>query len=306
MMKEGIVLKTTGSRVHVESDGDVISCRLRGQLRLKELDSTNPVAVGDIVDFEMENHTMGIIFGIHKRSNYIIRKSINLSKQTQILAANIDRAWLVVTPVLPKTSTGFIDRFIAAAESFHIPVSLVFNKADLFKTDLEEVQRDYLDIYEPLGYTCYKVSAAKGEGIEELKMAIKDKVNLFSGHSGVGKSSLLNALQPTLNLRTGRISKQHHKGIHTTTFAQMHKLDAGGYIIDTPGIKEFVNIEFVPQEISHYFVEMRDLITECHFNNCLHDTESQCAVKAAVEAGKIHASRYYNYLSMLHQEDHYR
>lgn len=305
-MKEGLVLKTTGSRVNVESEGAIISCRMRGQLRLKEIDSTNPVAVGDKVDIEMENDHMGIIYNIHPRTNYIIRKAVKLSKQTHILAANIDRAWLVVTPVLPKTSTGFIDRFIAAAESFRIPVSLVFNKADLFKTELEEVQREYINIYEPLGYVCYKVSATKGDGIATLKNAIKDKVNLFSGHSGVGKSSLINALQPNLQIKTERISKQHMKGLHTTTFAQMHKLDDGGYIIDTPGIKEFVNIEFVPQEISHYFVEMRDLIHNCKFNNCLHDTETQCAVKEAVEEGRIHESRYYNYLSMLHQEDNYR
>jgi ribosome biogenesis GTPase len=305
-MHEGLVLKTTGSRVDVESEGRIYSCRVRGQLRLKEWDTTSPVAVGDKVDFEEEHDGTGMIYKVHQRHNYIIRKAVKLSKQTQIMAANVDRAWLVVTPVLPKTSTGFIDRFIAAAESFRIPVSLVFNKADLFLADLEEVRKEYIDIYEPLGYPCYKVSATRGHGMEELKAAIKDKVNLFGGHSGVGKSSLINALHPALNLKTGRISRQHLKGIHTTTFAQMHKLDGGGYLIDTPGIKEFVNIEFKPQEISHYFVEMRDLITGCRFNNCLHDTEEKCAVKAAVEEGKIHASRYYNYLSMLHQEDHYR
>lgn len=305
-MKEGLVLKTTGSRVEVESNGTVVSCRMRGQFRLKEMDTTNPVAVGDKVDFEMEADGTGLIYEIHKRTNYIVRKSIKLSKQSHIIAANIDRAWLVVTPVFPKTSTGFIDRFIAAAESFRIPVSLVFNKMDLFKDELEQVQHDYMNIYEPLGYSCYKVSATTGEGIEVLRDAIKDKVNLISGHSGVGKSSLINKLQPELELKTGRISKQHKKGIHTTTFAQMYKLENGGYIIDTPGIKEFVNIEFVPQEISHYFVEMRNLMNECRFNNCLHDTENDCAVKAAVEKGEIHPSRYYNYLGMLHQEDHYR
>jgi ribosome biogenesis GTPase / thiamine phosphate phosphatase len=305
-MKTGLVLKTTGSRVEVESEGEVISCRMRGQLRLKEISSTNPVAVGDKVEFEMEADGTGMIHAIGDRINYIARKSIKLSKQTHIIAANIDRAWLVVTPVFPKTSTGFIDRFIAAAESFRIPVSLIFNKVDLFRDDLESVQQDYMNIYEPLGYACLKVSATAGDGIEELRDAIKDRVNLISGHSGVGKSSLINKLQPSLGLKTGRISKQHLKGIHTTTFAQMHKLNNGGYIIDTPGIKEFVNIEFVPQEISHYFVEMRSLMNECRFNNCLHDTESNCAVKAAVEAGKIHPSRYYNYLGMLHNVDHYR
>lgn len=305
-MHEGLVLKTTGSRVDVESEGKVYSCRIRGQLRLKEWDTTSPVAVGDKVDFEEEMDGTGMIFKVYDRKNYIVRKSVKLSKQTQILAANIDRVWLVVTPVLPKTSTGFIDRFIAAAESFRIPISLVFNKADLFMAELEEVQRDYISIYEPLGYTCYKVSATKGYGMDELREAIKDQVNLFGGHSGVGKSSLINALEPSLNIKTGRISRQHHKGIHTTTFAQMHKLENGGYLIDTPGIKEFVNIEFKPQEISHYFVEMRELLQQCKFNNCLHDSEDKCAIKEAVEKEEIHPSRYYSYLSMLHQEDDYR
>ena len=240
------------------------------------------------------------------RTNYIVRKSVKLSKQSHIIAANIDRAWLVVTPVYPKTSTGFIDRFIAGAESFRIPLTLIFNKADLFKEELEEVRTNYINIYEPLGYQCFKVSALSGEGIADVKAAIKDKVNLFSGHSGVGKSSLVNQLEPTLSLKTGGISKQHMKGIHTTTFAQMYPLSYGGYIIDTPGIKEFVNIDFVLAEISHYFVEMRELMNDCHFNNCLHDTEKNCAVKTAVEEGRIHPSRYYNYISILHNEDHFR
>jgi ribosome biogenesis GTPase len=275
-------------------------------MRLKEMDTTNPVAVGDKVNFELAEDNTGVINEILPRSNYIVRKSVKLSKQSHIIAANIDRAWLVVTPAFPKTSTGFVDRFIAAAESFRIPVSLIFNKSDLFTDDPEDLLSEYISIYIGAGYHCIKVSAFTGAGIDELSEHIKDKVNLFSGHSGVGKSSLLNRLQPSLNLKTGRISKQHLKGIHTTTFAQMFRLDNGGYIIDTPGIKEFVNIEFSKQEIGHYFVEIRMIMNNCRFNNCLHDTESGCAVKEAVEKGKIHPSRYYSYLSMLHQEDSYR
>jgi ribosome biogenesis GTPase len=301
---KGLVLKSTGNWLEVENaEGEIVPCRVRGQLRLRGLDSTNPLAVGDYVDFEMEKDGTGIISEIHDRKNYIIRKSINLSKQTQILAANIDRLWLVVTPVLPKTSTGFIDRYIAAAESFRIPVTLIFNKSDLFADDLEEVQHDYMNIYEPIGYECIKVSAYKGDGINELRDRLKDHVNLFSGHSGVGKSSLLNALESRLDLKVGAISKQHLKGKHTTTFAEMHKLTNGGYVIDTPGIREFVNIDFKPSEISHYFVEMRNLLHGCKFNNCLHENEKNCAVKDAVENGTIHPMRYYNYLSLLKNED---
>ncbi|CAN5557279.1 ribosome small subunit-dependent GTPase A [soil metagenome] len=304
----GLVLKSTGSWCEVEDEhGNVISCRVRGLMRLKDFVSTNPVAVGDYVIFTLqEEDNTGNITDIEDRKNYIIRKSVNLSKQTQLMAANIDRTWLVVTPVFPKTSTGFIDRFIAAAESFRIPVTLVFNKSDLFSDDLEVIQKDYIDIYEPLGYSCMKVSAVTLDGITELQDAITEKVNLFAGHSGVGKSSLINALHPDLDLKVNMISKQHQKGKHTTTFAAMHRLDNGNYLIDTPGIREFVNIDFNPTEISHYFVEMRSRIQDCKFNNCLHEAENNCAIKNAVEAGEIHPMRYYNYLSMLHNEDIYR
>lgn len=306
-MFEGRVLKSTGSWFEVETpENSTMPCRIRGQLRLKGISSTNPVAVGDIVSVQKQNDGSGVITDINERSNYIIRKSINLSKQTHILAANIDYAWVVVTPVFPKTSTGFIDRFIAAAESYHIPVGIIFNKSDLFVNHLSEIQHEYLDIYEPLGYRCIKVSSHTKEGIDELKTLLEGKVNLFSGHSGVGKSSLINAIIPELNLKVGEISKQHQKGKHTTTFAEMHKVNNQTYIIDTPGIREFVNIDFNPSEISHYFVEMRELISDCKFNNCLHENEQQCAVKAAYEAGKIHPDRYYNYLSILRNEDNFK
>jgi ribosome biogenesis GTPase len=306
-MFEGRVLKSTGSWFEVELPNQkMISCRIRGQLRLKGISSTNPVAVGDIVHVQEQTDGTGVITDINDRTNYIIRKSINLSKQTHILAANIDYAWIVVTPVFPKTSTGFIDRFIAAAESYHIPVGIIFNKSDLFVNHLSEIQHEYLDIYESLGYKCIKVSSQTKEGIDELKLLLEGKVNLLTGHSGVGKSSLINSIIPDLNLKVGEISKQHLKGKHTTTFAEMHKVNDSTYIIDTPGIREFVNIDFVPSEISHYFIEMRELLNDCKFNNCLHENEQQCAVKAAYEAGKIHPDRYYNYLSILHNEDNFK
>ena len=306
-MFEGRVLKSTGSWFEVELPSQkMISCRIRGQLRLKGISSTNPVAVGDIVHVQEQTDGTGVITDINDRTNYIIRKSINLSKQTHILAANIDYAWIVVTPVFPKTSTGFIDRFIAAAESYHIPVGIIFNKSDLFVNHLSEIQHEYLDIYESLGYKCIKVSSQTKEGIDELKLLLEGKVNLLTGHSGVGKSSLINSIIPDLNLKVGEISKQHLKGKHTTTFAEMHKVNDSTYIIDTPGIREFVNIDFVPSEISHYFIEMRELLNDCKFNNCLHENEQQCAVKAAYEAGKIHPDRYYNYLSILHNEDNFK
>jgi len=304
---QGLVLKTTGSWYDVETkEGEIVPCRTRGQLRLKGINSTTPCSVGDQVDYEMIDYNSGVINNVLPRKNYIIRKSVKLSKQSHILAANVDRAWLIVTPVYPKTSTGFIDRFIAAAESFRIPVTLLFNKSDLFKDEIEEVQQNYISIYEPLGYHCLKVSAITNEGIEDLRHQLTEKINLFAGHSGVGKSSLINAVEPTLTLKVGGISRQHHKGKHTTTFAEMHRITNGGHIIDTPGIKEFVNIDFVSAEISHYFVEMRQRLNQCHFNNCLHENEKDCAIKKAVESGAINPMRYYNYLSMLRNEDVFR
>lgn len=304
---QGLVLKSTGSWLRVETpDGRVIASRVRGNLRLRGISSTNPVAVGDRVEIEIGTDGTGMIIDLMDRSNYIIRKSVKLSKQTQVLAANIDRAWLVATPALPRTSMGFIDRFIAAAESFRIPAGLILNKSDIFQGELADELRAYLEVYPPLGYPCVCTSAITGEGIEELRALISGKVNLLSGHSGVGKSSLVNILEPGLNLKTGDISIQHLKGKHTTTFAEMHKLRSGGYLIDTPGIREFVNIDFEPSEIGHFFIEIRNLMQDCKFNNCLHDVEKDCAVKTAVELGRIHPSRYHSYLSMLHQEDIYR
>ena len=304
---KGRVLKSTGSWFLTEDEqGKIISCRIRGQLRLRDIGSTNHIAVGDFVHFELQEDGTGTILEIEDRKNYIIRKSVNLSKQTHIIAAYIDMAWLVVTPALPKTSTGFIDRFIAAAESFRIPTGLLFNKSDLFKDDLAKVQDEFISIYEPLGYPCIKVSTVTLDGIDAIKNAFQSKVNLLAGHSGVGKSSLLNILDPELQLKTGIISKQHLTGKHTTTFAEMHSLGNQTYLIDTPGIREFVNIDFKPSEIGHYFVEFRERLNQCHFNNCLHENEKKCAIKLAVEKGEINPERYYNYLSMVRNEDIFR
>ncbi|MEO8146674.1 MAG: ribosome small subunit-dependent GTPase A [Bacteroidia bacterium] len=304
----GTVTKSVGSTYTVmDASLKIYECRIKGTFRLKGIESTNPIAVGDKVDFDFDEKAgIAIITNIHERYNYIIRKSTNLSKQTQILAANIDNSFLVVTPLYPKTSTGFIDRCIATAEAYHINTILVFNKMDLFENDARRIVDEYLNIYQPLGYRCIEVSALQNKNIDALKTLMKDKVNLFSGHSGVGKTALINALQPLLTLRTGKISDAHDKGKHTTTFAEMFPLVFGGFIIDTPGIRELGTVDFVPQEISHYFVEMLALIHDCKFNNCLHVNEKQCAVKAAVEAGKIHPSRYYNYLSILNNEDIYK
>lgn len=304
---KGRVLKSTGSWFLTEDEsGKIISCRIRGQLRLRDIGSTNPIAVGDFVHFEIQEDGTGTILEIEDRKNYIIRKSVNLSKQTHIIAANIDMAWMVVTPALPKTSTGFIDRFIAAAESFRIPTGLIFNKSDLFKGEFAVDQEAMISIYAALGYPCIKVSATGNIGIEDLHDAFKGKVNLLAGHSGVGKSSLINALNPELELKTGIISKQHLTGKHTTTFAEMHPLKNNAYIIDTPGIREFVNIDFKASEIGHYFIEIRERMQDCQFNDCTHQNEKNCAVKSALEKGDIHPDRYRNYLSMLRNEDIFR
>lgn len=304
---QGIVFKSTGTWIQVENSlGEVVSCRVRGQLRLRGFVSTNPVAVGDHVTFEIENDGTGVIIEILPRKNYIARKSVKLSRQTQVIAANIDKAWLVVTPAFPKTSTGFIDRFLAAAESFRIPAGIILNKTDLFKDELLAFQDEYISIYEPLGYPCLKVSTLSGEGMDTLRSYFSSGVHLLSGHSGVGKSSIINALEPGIQLKTGSLSLQHLKGKHTTTFAEMHRLKLGGYLIDTPGIREFVNIDFSPAETGHYFVEIRNRMQACKFNNCLHENENDCAVKKAVEDGIIHKERYYNYLSLLRHEDIFR
>jgi len=298
---KGIVAKSTGSwYVVYKEDGTKLDCRLKGKFRIKGIKSTNPVAVGDHVNFDFENDkNTGIITSITERQNYIIRKSVNLSKQTHIIAANIDIAFLVVTINNPPTFTGFIDRFLATAEAYNIHAVLLFNKIDTYAE--EELQKlvELESIYTKIGYTCIQVSATKKINITLIKEMMQGKTTMFSGHSGAGKSTLINAIEPKLNLKTAAISKQHKQGIHTTTFAEMFPLSFGGFIIDTPGIKGFGVVDFDVQEISHFFPEFFKVSSKCKYNNCLHINEPKCAVKEAIEEGEIAASRYKSYLQLM-------
>lgn len=299
---QGLVIKSTGSwyQVHAE-DGVNYDCRIKGKFRIKGIQTTNPIAVGDVVDFEMEpNSGNGVINNLHERKNYIIRKSINLSRQSQIIAANMDQAFLVVTLVSPRTSLGFIDRFLATAEAYHISSTLIFNKLDLFNEAGLEILEEYKSIYENIGYPCYAVSALEGTNMQQLQDLLKEKTTLFSGHSGVGKSSLINVLLPGRDIKTGEVSESSDKGQHTTTFAEMHQLPFGGYLIDTPGIRELGIFDIRPEELGHYFREIRDRMQDCKFHNCRHVNEPGCAVMKAVEEGEIEISRYESYLSIYH------
>ncbi|GAA4144948.1 ribosome small subunit-dependent GTPase A [Sphingobacterium kyonggiense] len=301
----GIVTKSTGSWYQVKDDnGNSYECRIKGKFRTHGIKTTNPIAVGDIVDFELEpGQDSGVITQLEPRRNYIIRRSVNLSKQTQIIGANLDQAILVVTLASPPTSTGFIDRFLVTAEAYSIPAILVFNKLDLFSDEGLEILAEYMDLYENLGYSCYAVSALKGEHIEELRQLLKDKTTLVSGHSGVGKSTLINAIVPGLELKTGIISEWSDKGKHTTTFAEMIDLPFGGQLIDTPGIRELGIVDIEPQELSHYYPEMRKLLNQCKFHNCRHINEPGCAVLAGLESGEIEPSRYESYISIYNNEN---
>ena len=302
---QGLITKSTGSWYQVQTpDGQRLDCRIKGKFRMKGITTTNPVAVGDIVDFEMEpDSENGVITNLHQRKNYIIRKAINLSKQAQVIAANLDQALLVVTLASPRTSLGFIDRFLVTAEAYDIPARLIFNKLDLFSEEGLEILADYKSIYENIGYPCFEVSALDGTNIDQVQELLKDKVTLFSGHSGVGKSSLINSLLPNLDLRTHMVSEWSDKGMHTTTFAEMFELPQGGFIIDTPGIRELGVIDIEKQELGHFFPEMRERMNQCRFNNCRHINEPGCAVLEALENGEIELSRYESYLSIYHGND---
>jgi ribosome biogenesis GTPase len=301
---QGLITKSTGSWYQVRSGDETIDCRIKGKFRIKGITTTNPLAVGDVVDFDMEpEQGTGVITNLHQRKNYIIRKAINLSKQAQIIAANLDRALLVVTLASPRTSLGFIDRFLVTAEAYDIPACLIFNKLDLFSEEGLEILADYKAIYENIGYPCYSVSALEGTNIDEVKSLLKDKVTLISGHSGVGKSSLINRLLPDLDLRTHMVSEWSDKGMHTTTFAEMFDLPQGGYIIDTPGIRELGVIDIEKEVLSHFFPEMRERMNQCRFNNCRHINEPGCAVLDALEEGEISPSRYNSYLSIYNGND---
>ena len=307
----GVIVKSTGSWYWVRTDShSQIQCRIRGKFRTKGIKSTNPLTVGDHVDFEMElNSNTGIITNIHERKNYIVRKSVNLSKQTHIIAANIDIAFLLVTLDNPPTFTPFIDRFLATAEAYDIEAVLLFNKIDLNDATLEKKKNKLLKIYQDIGYKCIEISATQNINIDKVKELMLGKISMFSGHSGVGKSTLINAIDHKLQLKTATVSAQHKQGQHTTTFAEMFALptDPESYIIDTPGIKGFGVVDFQNNEISDYFPEFFALKQECKFNNCLHVNEPKCAIKEALEKGGIAASRYRSYLQILEgEEENYR
>ena len=307
----GLVYKSTGSSYSVKTlDGKVFECRIKGKFRMQGIKSTNPIAVGDVVDFELDNttdETIGQIHNIHDRKNYIVRKSVNLSKQTHIIASNIDIVFLLITINNPPTTTSFIDRFLVTAEAYGIEAVLVFNKIDTFDEAMVDEQLFLQYVYSQIGYKCLRVSAKEQKGLDQLKDMMLGKVSMFSGHSGVGKSTLVNALESSLNLKTKHISEQSKQGQHTTTFAEMYDLSFDAKIIDTPGIKGFGIVDMEKEEISGYFPEFFKLKEQCKFNNCLHKEEPNCAVKAALEADKIAWSRYNSYLKILEGDDeHYR
>ncbi len=307
----GTIYKSTGSWYFVKSEqGDLYQCRIKGKFRIKGIKSTNPIAVGDTVEFDVESkgdEEIGVIKFIHERKNYIVRKSVNLSKQTQIIASNIDLAFLLITINNPPTLTTFIDRFLVTAQAYSIQVVLVFNKIDSYKAE-EKGEILYLKgIYEAIGYTCVEVSAIKNINLNRIKDLMKGKTSLFSGHSGVGKTTLLNSLEPGLNLKTKQISDQHQQGQHTTTFAEMFDLSFNASIIDTPGIKGFGVVAIEKEELGDYFPEFFALKNRCKFHNCIHVNEPQCAVKDALEEGKVSWSRYKSYLQILEgEEENYR
>lgn len=296
----GLVVKNTGSGYKVQiPDGRHINCKVKGSFRLKGIRTTNPVAVGDRVEITETGEGTGYITAISPRTNYIIRRASNLSKEAHILAANISQALLVVTVAAPETSAVFMDRFLATAEAYSVPAILVFNKADIYTPDEKEAARAYRAMYEEIGYRTLEVSAVTGQGIDGVKALLADKITLLSGNSGVGKSSLINSLIPGLELKVGEISAVHHKGMHTTTFSEMYRLPGGGYIIDTPGIKGFGTIDFSEKEVAHYFPEIFRTSAGCRFANCTHRNEPGCAVLEAIENEKISITRYASYLSIL-------
>ncbi len=306
-----MVIKSTGSWFTVESDnGELFECKIKGKFRIKDIKSTNPVAVGDHVEFSIQGNSgeknVGLITSISERKNYIIRRSQNLSKQSHIIAANIDQAVLVVTLAYPVTTTTFIDRYLTSAEAYRIPVLIVFNKTDRLNNDEHSLLNSLLETYTKIGYQCISTSATTLFGIEDFKEALKNKINVFNGHSGVGKSTLINILEPGLQLKTMDISDIHNTGKHTTTFSTLYKLNFGGYIIDTPGIKAFGMLEMEAWEISHYFPEIFKISANCQYNNCSHTHEPGCAVKTAVEKNEIAQFRYISYLGLLESDDKYR
>lgn len=299
---KGTVTKSTGSWYFVQDgSGQLFKARIRGKFRISNIQHTNPVAVGDSVDFEVDKDGLAVITEIHERKNYIIRRSVNLSKRTHIIASNIDKAFLIVTINNPKTSLGFIDRFLVTCEAYHIPATIVFNKMDAYNAAQLNAVREYKSVYQKIGYETLEISAHTELNLEELKKELKGFTSLVAGHSGVGKSTLLNKLNPGLKLKTSEVSDFNQKGQHTTTFAEMYQWPFGGFCIDTPGIKEFGLVDMEKEEIQDYFPEIFRLKSECKFDNCLHLNEPKCAVSAAVESGEIAPSRYENYIGFLNE-----
>jgi len=307
----GLVYKSTGSWYTVKTlNSKIIECRIKGKFRIKGIKSTNPIAVGDIVDFELEtknDEVTGIIHRIHERKNYVIRKSVNLSKQTHIIASNVDQIFLLITIDNPPTFTSFIDRFLVSAEAYSIKTILLFNKIDAYGDDTILEVKYLASIYRKIGYQCIGISAKTGKNVEKVKQLMIDNVSIFTGHSGVGKSTLINAIESGLNLKTKEISEQHQQGQHTTTFAEMFDLSFDAKIIDTPGIKGFGVVDMEKEEVGDYFPEFFELKQDCKFNNCLHIHEPKCAVKEALDVDEIAISRYRSYLQILEgEEEHYR
>lgn len=303
-MNKGLVIKNTGSWYLVKTDeGRLVECKIKGNFRLKGIKSTNPVAVGDRVKIVINQEGTAFITEIEDRKNYIIRRSSNLSKQSHIIASNLDQCMLVVTINYPETSTIFIDRFLASAEAYRVPVCLVFNKTDRYSEEENRYLDGIINLYTHIGYPCFKVSALNNTGVEEIKKALEGKVTLFSGHSGVGKSTLINAILPEQNLKTGEISTAHNKGMHTTTFSEMFPVDGDGYIIDTPGIKGFGTFDMKDEEVGHYFKEIFEFSANCKYGNCTHRHEPGCAIREAVEKHYISESRYTSYLNILEDKE---
>ena len=302
---EGLVIKSTGSWYQVlTADKRQVDCKFKGKFKIKGIRNTNPIAVGDHVKFIVDTTDgTGLITEIKERSNYIIRRATNLSKETQIIASNIDLAFLVLTIAYPTLRIGFIDRFLATAEAYRIPVRIIFNKIDRYNEKQLQEMQNLIDIYERVGYPCHTISAINNEGVDEIKDLISEKVCVFAGNSGVGKSTLANVIDPSLNLRTSEISDVHNKGKHTTTFAQMYEIENGGYLIDTPGIKGFGVFDMYKEEIFHFFPEIFRVSEHCQYNNCTHTHEPKCAVKQAVVDGEISELRYNSYLNILYDEN---
>ena len=304
-MEKGIVLKSTGSRYRIlTSDGIIIECSIKGKLRIQELRTTNPVAVGDNVHFEYDRKSnSGIITEVLDRTNYIVRKSSNLSKHSQIIAANVDQVFLMITIILPETPVEFIDRFLITAEAYRIPATIIINKTDLYGEQEVEKMKYLMSMYKKIGYDCILISVKEKTGLNTLKSLFKDKITLVSGNSGVGKTTLINTFNPTLNLKTAEISDYHKQGKHITTFPEMHQMPFGGFVIDTPGIRGFGVVDMERNEIYHFFREIFRISRDCKFNNCLHLDEPGCAVRSGVEYGVIDYLRYRSYLNIMDGDD---